>query len=234
VGETRATSRIDVLAGLENDELARFVEGCRVIRVESGQRIFNEGDDGDEVYIVRSGRVRITKAISLEAHRTLAVVGPGGIFGELAMVDSGPRSATAEAAESGEVLAIGRDSFERLIKDRSELGAKMLGRFAATLAERLRFTNDLLRDTVSWGLEVSGASALNLQGIIKQNPEVTITLASGREVVGRLLKVEKTEFGIDLLVKEDRDDRLFLLPYHAVTSIAFPGEHLAMKNTGEV
>ncbi len=234
MAETRTTSRIDVLAGLQEDELSRFVEGCRTIRLEAGQRVFGEGDDGDEVFVVRSGRVRITKAISLDAQRTLAVVGPGGIFGELAMVDAGPRSASAIAAEASEVLAIDRESFQRLIQERSILGAKMLGRFAATLAERLRFTNDLLRDTVAWGLEVSGATALNLQGIIKQDPEVTVSLTSGREITGRLLKVERTQTGLDLLVKDDRDDRLFLLPYHAVVSLSFPGEHLAMKNAGDV
>src|SRR4051794_33658 len=105
-------SRIDILAGLAADEIERFVAGCRRVTVTAGQRIFDEGDDGDEVYVVRSGKVRIAKAISLDASRTLAVVGPGGIFGELAMVDSGPRSAAAEAIEASEVLAIGRESFQ--------------------------------------------------------------------------------------------------------------------------
>src|SRR5438477_4948422 len=103
------TSRIDVLAGLETDELERFVAGCRTLRLKEGEHVFDEGDEGDEVYVVRFGRVRITKAISLDSHKTLAVVGSGGIFGELAMVDAGPRSATATASEASEVLAIGRE-----------------------------------------------------------------------------------------------------------------------------
>src|SRR5581483_8997755 len=111
--------------------------------------------------------------------------------------------------------------------ERSELGTKMLGRFAATLAERLRLTNELLRDTVAWGMEVSGAAALNLHGIIKLAPQVTVTLSNGREVLGRLLKVERGPAGCDLLLKEERDERLVLVPYHAVVSIAFPGEQAA-------
>src|SRR5581483_6768482 len=117
--------------------------------------------------------------------------------------------------------------------ERSELGTKMLGRFAATLAERLRLTNDLLRDTVAWGMEVSGAAALNLQGIIKLAPEVTIALSNGREVAGRLLKVERSAAGVDILVKDARDEKLVLVPYHAVVSLAFPGEQAALSNAGE-
>jgi CRP/FNR family transcriptional regulator len=234
LADTKMMSRIDVLADLAADEIDRFVAGCRRVSVQGGERVFSEGDEGDEVFIVRTGRVRIAKAISLDASRTLAVVGPGGIFGELAMVDAGPRSATAEAVEASEVLAIGRDSFQKLVAERSALGAKMLGRFAATLAERLRFTNDLLRDTVAWGLDVSGAAALNLQGIIKLAPELTVALSNGREIVGKLLKVERGAQGLDLTLKEDRDDRLYLIPYHAIVSIAFPGEHLATRQSGEV
>lgn len=233
MGETRMTSRIDVLAGLERDEMDRFVSGCRTLRLSEGERVFEEGDEGDEVFVVRFGRVRISKAISLDSQRTLAVVGPGGIFGELAMVDAGPRSAAATAVEPSEVLAIGRASFQQLVSERSELGTKMLGRFAATLAERLRLTNDLLRDTVAWGMDVSGAAALNLQGIIKLAPEVTVELSSGRSIVGRLIKVDRSAAGVDLLVREERDERLVLVPYHAVVSISFPGEAFAHNNAGE-
>ena len=232
MGDPR-TTRIDVLAGLDRDELERFVTGCRTLRLQPGERIFDEGDEGDDVFIVRFGRVKISKAISLDSHRTLAVVGPGGIFGELAMVDAGPRSASAVATEASEVLGLGREAFQKLVTERTELGAKILGRFAATLAERLRLTNDLLRDTVAWGMEVSGAAALNLQGIIKLAPEVTVELSSGRAIAGRLLKVEKSAVGLDLLIKEERDERLVLVPYHAVVSISFPGEQLAHSNAGE-
>ncbi|HZU97967.1 MAG TPA: cyclic nucleotide-binding domain-containing protein [Planctomycetota bacterium] len=231
--ETKALGRVDVLAGLVPDDMARLEAGCRKLKVATGERVFAEGDDGDEVYIVRSGRVRIAKAISLDAHRTLAVVGPGQIFGELAMVDAGPRSASAEAVEPTEVLALGREEFERLVSENPKLGAKILGRFAATLAERLRLTNELLRDTVAWGLDVSGAKALNLDGIVHMNPLVELRLSSGREISGKLLKVERHERGLDLLVKREQDERLVLVPYHALVSIEFPGEQLATATSGE-
>lgn len=226
--DAQAVSSIDVLAGLSREELERFVSGCRTIRLAAGEFAFREGDPGDEVFIVRSGRVRIAKAISLDAHRTLALVGPGGIFGELAMVDQGPRSASAEATEASEVLALAREPFETLVREAPALGARILGRFAATLAERLRFTNDLLRDTVAWGLDVSGAAALNLEGIVHAQPVIDVRLGSGQEVVGRLLKVEHHAHGIDLLVRETRDEKLYLIPYHAVVSISFPGEQAAI------
>jgi len=231
--DTRAISRVDVLAGLVPDDVARLEAGCKFQRIPTAERVFSEGDEGDLVYIVRSGRVRISKAISLDAHRTLAVVGPGGIFGELAMLYDGPRTASAEAIEPTEVLVLGHDAFERLVSDDPRLGAKLLGRFAATLAERLRLTNELLGETVAWGLEVSGASALNLEGVVKLNPEVELRLSNGHEIVGKLLKVDKHDHGVDILVRQERDERLFLVPYHAVVSIGFPGDHLAASTSGE-
>lgn len=231
--ESRTLSRIDILAGLTPAELDRFISGCRVVKVATNDHVFHEGDTGDEVFVVRTGRVRIAKAISLDSRRTLAMVGPGGIFGELAMVDAGPRSASAEALETSEVLALAREPFETLVREEPALGAKILGRFAATLAERLRITNDLLRDTVAWGLDVSGAAALNLEGIVHLQPLVDVRLTSGQEVVGQLLKVDQHAHGIDLLVREGRDERLYLLPYHAVVSIAFPGDHAAVQHSAE-
>jgi CRP-like cAMP-binding protein len=231
--DTRVTTRVDVFAGLSAEDVVRFQSGCRMVTLAPGESLFSEGDDGDRVYIVRSGRVRITKAISLDSRKTLAVVGVGGVFGELAMVDAEPRSASAEAIERTEVLELGREQFERLIREAPELGAKILGRFAAALAERLRVTNELLRDTIAWGLDVSGAKDLNLDGLVKLNPDVEVRLSSGQDVVGKLLKVEKHAHGVDLIVKEDRDERLFMIPYHAVVAIAFPGDHFAATTSIE-
>lgn len=231
--EIEISSRIDMLAGLSPEETARFVETCRVLQLARGERVFGEGDPGDDLFIVRRGRIRITKSISPDVMRTLALIGEGGVFGELVIVDAGARSATAEADEPSEVLALGREAFQRLVGDHPALGIKILGRLAASLAERLRFTNDLLREALSWGLEVSGAASLNLGKVLRRTADIRLTIVTGREVTGRLLKVDRSQSGFEIMVK-DRDERIHMVPYHAIAAIEFPRETLAAVGTQEV
>jgi CRP/FNR family transcriptional regulator, cyclic AMP receptor protein len=215
---TVTSTFINVLEGLSTDEVDRFVALCEQSKHLAGEPIFTEGDEGDDVYIVRSGRVRIAKAISLDVDRTLTVLGKGGIFGELAIVGEGVRSASAIAEEDTTVLALSKASFVKLTEEAPALGLKIMGRFAAMLAERLRVTTDLLRDTVQWGLEVSGAAGLDLERLTHAQAGLTVTLVSGDVVSGRLLAAEKNDAGILLTISGD-DDQLSLVPYHAVVSI---------------
>ena len=219
---TRAVSRVDVLAGLEPADLARFLAACRPLSLATGERVFAEGDDGDELFVVRTGRIRLEKAIAKGVARTVAHLGPGGLFGELAMVDAGPRSASAVAVEDTEVVALGREAFRTLAAERPSLALTVLGRFAATLAERLRLTNDLLRDALAWGQEISGAASLNLAEAMRLRTDLVLTLSTGREIPGRLLKVERGVLGVELLLK-DENDRIHLIPYHSLTAISFGG-----------
>lgn len=215
---TTASTSVNVLSGLSREEIDRFVNSCQQTTHAPGEAIFSEGDEGDDVYIVRTGRVRISKAISLDVDRTLTVLGEGGVFGELAIVGAGVRSASAVAEEPTTVLALSKQSFLVLTEEAPALGLKIMGRLAAMLADRLRVTTDLLRDTVQWGLEVSGAAGLDLQRLSQAQSRLTFTLSNGDVIVGRLLTSEKNDAGILLTISAD-DDELNLVPYHAVVSI---------------
>jgi CRP-like cAMP-binding protein len=214
------SATVSVLAGLDEAEIARLAAVCEESTLAAGEVAFREGDEGEDLFIVRRGLVRVSKAISLEVDRTLAIVGEGGVFGELAMVGEGARSATATAEAETVVLAFSREGFERLTEEAPGLGLKIMGRFAAMLAERLRLTTNLLRDTVQWGLEVSGAAALDLQGLVQSQATLTAQLVNGRTVTGRLLKVEKNEAGYALTMA-DEDDGVHLVPYHALVALEF-------------
>lgn len=209
---------VNVLAGLDEGELTQLASVCRESSFAAGEKVFAEGDSGDELFIVRSGRVRIAKAISLDVDRTLSVLGSGGAFGELAMVGEGSRSASAVALEPTVVLALSKEGFATLTEQAPVLGLKVMGRFAAMLGERLRVTTDLLRDTVSWGLEVSGAAALDLHRVIHTRARVSVALVNGERLTGELLKVERAEAGT-LLTISGLEDELHLVPYHAVVQL---------------
>ncbi len=99
---------------------------------DAGQKIFLEEDAGDAMYMVRSGRVDlITYGIVLENVR------PGGIFGEMALIDDGPRSAAAMASEPTEVVAIDKPTFLAIVRDDPQFALKVM----ELLAVRLRRMN---------------------------------------------------------------------------------------------
>lgn len=99
---------------------------------DAGEKIFLEEDAGNAMYMVRSGRVDIvTYGIVLENVRA------GGIFGEMALIDDGPRSAAAIAAEPTEVVAIDKPTFLAVIRNDPQLALKVM----SLLAVRLRRTN---------------------------------------------------------------------------------------------
>lgn len=100
---------------------------------EAGEKIFLEDDAADMMYMVRSGRVDvITYGTVLENVRT------GGIFGEMALIDNGRRSAAAMAAEPTEVVAIDRPAFLAVIRDDPQFALRVM----SVLANRLRRMNN--------------------------------------------------------------------------------------------
>ncbi|MRS12263.1 MAG: cyclic nucleotide-binding domain-containing protein [Actinobacteria bacterium] len=80
------------------------------VRFESGAVIFRQGDGAADLYLIRTGSVRIVRTDS-HGERVLAELGPGSFFGEMAIFDPGPRSATATAATDVELEAVDRGSF---------------------------------------------------------------------------------------------------------------------------
>lgn len=213
---------ISVFGGLTEAEVKALTTACGTRRVGAGEAVFREGDEGDEVFVVVGGRVRIAKAISLDVDRTLATVERGGVFGEQALVGGGARSASALAVEPTEVLVLTRDGFLGLAGRDPALGFKVMGRLAAILAERLQATTDLLRDTVHWGLEVSGAAALDLQHVIHARTAIDVVLVNGERFEGRLIKAEPTRHGDLVLFFTDLEEQLRLVPYHAIVRLRFP------------
>lgn len=110
-------------AALPRAAIARYAQGSVIMR---------EGQTGAYMYVVKSGQV----AISVRAH-VVAAVGPGGTFGEMALVDQSPRSATATAQAECELLSIDRPALMAAVKTQPAFAVAMLGAYA----ERLRHMN---------------------------------------------------------------------------------------------
>lgn len=103
--------------------------GIPTRRFEAGERIFLESDGGDAMYVVRSGGVDI-----ISFGRVLERVGPGGVFGEMALIDDAPRAAAALASQPTEVAVIDKPTFLTLIAEEPEFALQVM----KLMAERVR------------------------------------------------------------------------------------------------
>jgi CRP/FNR family transcriptional regulator len=132
--------RVPAFSALGEDQLAKVAEVAVPRRFGAGEAIFREGDESDTCYIVRSGHARAIREHSDGRSITLANFGPGDIFGELAMFDSERRSATVEAIDQMEAIAILGADMRRLLRLHPDIAVKLV----IALGRRLRETNERL------------------------------------------------------------------------------------------
>jgi CRP/FNR family transcriptional regulator, cyclic AMP receptor protein len=130
--------RVPLFAELDPPELERFSRVAVPRSFPEGTRVFHEGDRSDACYIVRSGSFRVTREHSDGRAITLANLGPGDIFGELAMLDGEVRSASVEATSDGELLALPGGDVRALLGRHPEITVKLV----AALVRRLRLANE--------------------------------------------------------------------------------------------
>ncbi len=143
MGEVETTTAVELLksvqlfADLEEAELERFSRVAVPRSFPAGTRVFHEGDPSDVCYIVREGSFRVTREHSDGRAITLATMGPGEVFGELAMLDGDVRSASAEAIVDGELLALPAKDVRALLARHPEISVKLV----SALVRRLRAAN---------------------------------------------------------------------------------------------
>ncbi|NJD18089.1 MAG: cyclic nucleotide-binding domain-containing protein [Gemmatimonadetes bacterium] len=141
----RELGQLAFLRGLDTPSLARIraIADARVL--EEGERLFARGDGGDELYLVRKGRVSIRLPLAGGKHHHLATVGPGEMFGELAFLDRDPRSADAVAVIRTDLYALSRARLDALQGTDATLAARLFERVAREISQRLRIADMELR-----------------------------------------------------------------------------------------
>lgn len=108
---------------------------------EPGETIFDEGKSGDMMYVIVEGEVEIRKRTSRTATKTLAVFHSGDIFGEMALIEKKPRSATAIATRQSKLLALNDKLLDAMIENNPDFAKKLI----RMLAERLRKSNAIIQ-----------------------------------------------------------------------------------------
>jgi CRP-like cAMP-binding protein len=130
--------RVPLFEELSRDELSRIAAVAVPRSFPKGVRVFHEGDDSDACYIVRSGDLRVTREHSDGRAIALATLAGGDIFGELAMLDGGARSASVETLGDSELLALPASDMRRLLAEHPDIAVKLI----VALVRRLRETNE--------------------------------------------------------------------------------------------
>ncbi|HEU4507798.1 MAG TPA: DUF1003 domain-containing protein [Pyrinomonadaceae bacterium] len=113
--------------------------------VPSNTRLFRQGDKGDAMYLIESGRVRISLRDDDRQEVTLAELAQGDFFGEMAIIDGRQRSADAHVIEDARLAILSRDAFLSFVRNNPDVALEML----SALTDRLRRTDELLRSRVS-------------------------------------------------------------------------------------
>src|SRR5439155_16947000 len=117
-----------LFTGLDERAMELIANALRIRRFRRGEVVFHAGDRGDSLFIVATGSVKITVTAEDGAEPPiLTTIGPGGFFGELALLDGAPRSATAAAVDALETLVLRRDAFDRLVDTETGMRRTLLG-----------------------------------------------------------------------------------------------------------
>jgi CRP/FNR family transcriptional regulator, cyclic AMP receptor protein len=141
---------------LDGRILERLMPHALTRKVKRGTLLFRKGDAGSNLYAVCAGAVRVSAPSDQGKDAIFNLIVPGEIFGEIAFLDGGPRSADAVMIESGELMVIERRDFLPLLQDYPELALRLL----EVLCGRLRRTSQQVEDIVFLGLEPRLAKAL--------------------------------------------------------------------------
>lgn len=209
---------VSIFKDLDENQLAKLQEIAEKKNFAKGEVIFSEGDLGDIMYIIVEGRVRLTHTVSLGIEKTLLILEAGNLFGEMALMTTNARSASAVAEEDCQLLLFRQEPFFQVLNHHQQLGVTLLHNMMQLLVDRLRITTNGYLQSISWGLEVAGAAALNLDKIIKDQLGIEVTCTGNTIIKGRLLKVEKSVMGLDLIIK-DIYGKIIMVPYHAIIMI---------------
>ena len=142
--DTDVLRRAPLFASLDDEAFAALTEEITEVNLSRGATLFYEGDPGDQLYFIVSGKMKLGRTASDGRENLVAVMGPGEIFGEMALFDPSPRSTSATAVSETRLDGLKHENLRKVIQRSPEVSAQLL----QALARRLRRTNENLADLV--------------------------------------------------------------------------------------
>jgi len=136
--------RAGLFQGVDPEAVEALAGQFEIIDAPRGAVLFNEGDPGESLYIVISGKVKLGRRSSDGRENLVAVMGPSDQFGELSLFDPGPRTATATVVTDAKVAKLPKEALQAWVQDRPQIAMQLL----RVVARRLRRTNTMLADLI--------------------------------------------------------------------------------------
>jgi CRP-like cAMP-binding protein len=208
-----ALSTIPFFAGLERLALERVAAGMRARRFRRGEVIFHIGDPGDALFVIVQGEVKISLPSETGDEAILATLRSGDVFGELALLDGAPRSASATAISPTETVVLPRDRFRELIATEAGVRDALLASIAGELrrltthVEELHFLDitgrlaaRLVRLSQEGGKGTAADGSIRLPSNLTQG-DLAAMVGCTRQSVNKLLG----QFTDDGLIRLDRE-----------------------------
>jgi CRP-like cAMP-binding protein len=188
---------VNLFADLKDNELETISRILYVNTYHRGQLIFQEGEDGNALFVVLKGRVKVCLYDEEGREYVLDVIGKDGFFGELALIDELPRSANAIAMEGSDLLIVRRADFTKLLMENPSISVHIL----KVLAGRLRVADERIKwlaflnvegRILKYLLEVGSRLGIRMKDyvIIERGPsqiEIANSCGCSRETVSRMI-----------------------------------------------
>ncbi|MBN2322979.1 MAG: GGDEF domain-containing protein [Spirochaetes bacterium] len=144
-------NHVGIFSLLADDEISLIRKHFKLIDIPAGEILFREGDEGKELFIVKSGKVAITIGLSDGKQRELREFSKGDFFGEMSIFENAPRSATCVAKERSGLYSLHVNDFFEIMERSPETSIKIMYRMSNATTERFQHTSEFLSDLVRWG-----------------------------------------------------------------------------------
>ena len=199
-------AKVELFSELNADELATVASVASTRSIAKDTVIFHGGDVADAVYVIGSGKVKVVTTSTEGKEFILTVLGAGQVFGEMALVEEAPRSASVVTLTAVELMAIKREDFHHLLATSPGISRSLLG----ILSRRLRRANSKMESLAY--MDVAGRLAryfLDLATdhgqhvgngwVVVRRPthaDIAHSIGTSRETVSRLINEFEEEFGL--------------------------------------
>lgn len=197
---------VELFGEMNEEEIDDLTALAQIKKLEKDNTVFHAGDPADAVFVVASGRVKVVITSSDGKEFILTVLGAGQVFGEMALLESAPRSASVVTLSAVEVLVINRADFQRLLESSPRISLRLM----AILSRRLRRANSKMESLAY--MDVAGRLARYLLDLARDHgqrlgngwvvvrrpthSDIAHSIGTSRETVSRLINEFEEGFGL--------------------------------------
>jgi len=142
-----------LLQDLSDEDLDALATYCEMRTMNEGTTVFIENMPGESLFLITKGSIRISTMFAEGDEKTLVVLGPEDVFGEMAVIDGLPRSATARVAENAQLISFKKKDLERLCSEDAVLALKLVSNIVRVFSKRVRESSEEYRDMLIWSMQ---------------------------------------------------------------------------------